>query len=141
MLTSVERLDDLQKRAAWLLLGGLPVTEVARQLGVSRVAIWQWRKSRVFQEYLRGLVQESLDCRRYKVQRLVDTALETLQQALTDERVPLAKRGELACRWLALVTGATPLLSESPSPADDARPAGAISPATLEVIRTQVYGL
>ncbi|MCS6782284.1 MAG: hypothetical protein NZ482_03750 [Gloeomargarita sp. SKYG98] len=68
------------------------------------------------------------------MQRLVDAALETFHQALTDERVPPAKRGELACRWLALVTKATPLLSESPSPADDARPV--INQATLEVIRT-----
>ncbi|MCS6783108.1 MAG: hypothetical protein NZ482_08010 [Gloeomargarita sp. SKYG98] len=60
-------------------------------------------------------MQESADCRRYKVQRLVDAGLETLHQALTDERVPL-------------VTAA-----KSPSLADDTRPV--IDQATLEVYR------
>ena len=130
-------LDDLQRKAADLLLDGWTITRVSQYLEVSRMSLYKWKKLPAWQEYVAEQTGEGLEARNHRVQRTIDLALAQIQAALVDPEIVPLKRAELAIKWLTLIKeSVTQAAAATPAP-----PARAISLETLKLIREQVYGL
>ena len=130
-------LNDLQKKAADLILMGWSITETANYLEVSRVSVHEWKKKPEWDAYIREQTGESLNARNHRVQRTIDLALAQIQAALVDPEIAPLKRAELAIKWLTLIKeSVTQAAAATPAP-----PARAISLETLKLIREQVYGI
>lgn len=88
-------LSDSQLRAAELLVEGMKITEVARQLKVSRKTIWMWRKLSEFDAYQQRLrwdrANEVADLRRRLEQRVVDALLVAVEEGDPDVAVSVAR--------------------------------------------------
>ncbi|APB34905.1 hypothetical protein GlitD10_2565 [Gloeomargarita lithophora Alchichica-D10] len=127
-------LDDLQKRAADLLLDGWTITKTSNYLEVSRVSIHAWKKLPAWDEYIREQSGEALNARNHRVQRTIDLALDQIQSALVDPEIVPLKRAELAIRWLSMI-------KESLTPVDAPAPKTLPTPEIIQDIFKEVYGV
>ena len=131
-------LNDLQKKAADLILMGWSITETANYLEVSRVSVHEWKKKPEWNDYIREQTGETLNARNHRVQRTIDLALAQIQAALVDPQIAPLKRAELAIRWLNLIRESVVAQAvATPAPPEPR----AISLETLKLIREQVYGI
>jgi len=96
-------LDDLQRRAADLMLDGWTITRIAHYLEVSRVSLYKWQRLPAWQRYIAEQTGEALQARGHRVRRVCDLALQTIEKSLSDPEIAPLKRAELAIRWLALI--------------------------------------
>lgn len=131
-------LDDLQRRAADLLLDGWTITRISQYLEVSRMSLYKWQRLPAWKEYVAEQTGEGLEARSHRVRRVCDLALETIESALTDPEIVPLKRAELAIKWLALIKESVVAQAAAATPAPPAR---AISLETLKLIREQNWEL
>jgi len=131
-------LDDLQRRAADLMLNGWTITRIAQYLEVSRMSLYKWKKLPAWQEYVAEQTGEGLEARSHRVRRVCDIALETIENALVDPEIVPLKRAELAIKWLTLIReSVSQAAAATPAP-----PAGRVlNQEVLRQIREQIYGL
>lgn len=88
-------LSDNQRRAAELLVEGLKIVEVARQLRLSRKTIWMWRKLSEFKTYQQRLrwdrADEVAERRRHLEEKVVDALLVAVEDGDSAVAISVAK--------------------------------------------------
>jgi len=130
-------LDDLQRRAADLLLDGWTITRISNYLEVSRMSLYKWQRLPAWKEYVAQQTGEGLNARNHCVQRTIDLALAQIQSALVDPEIVPLKRAELAIKWLTLIRESVTQAAATPAP-----PAGRVlNEDVIRQIRQQVYGI
>ena len=90
---TTDQLSSLQQRAVQLLLSGSNVSSVARDIGVDRTTIYNWRKGNP--DFSRALNQtRSLQTRMINdsMRELANAAVDTLREILLSSQVPVAVR-------------------------------------------------
>jgi len=130
-------LDDLQRRAADLLLDGWTITRISNYLEVSRMSLYKWQRLPAWKEYIAEQTGEGLEARSHRVRRVVDLALETIESALVDPEIVPLKRAELAIKWLTLIKeSVNPVVTDATAP-----PAGRkLNEDVIRQIR-EIYGI
>ena len=75
-------LKPKQFQAAMLLAQGWLCKDVAEELDVTPQTISEWQKLAEFEAYLNSLKKESLEAARTHLQRLAETASETIEELM-----------------------------------------------------------
>ena len=130
-------LDDLQWRAADLVLSGWPITRIAEYLEVSRVSLYKWQKLPAWKRYVAEQTGEALQARSHRVRRVCELALETIERALLDHEIAPLKRAELALKWLGLIREFNQAAATAPATPEGRR----LSVDVLRHIKEEIYGL
>ncbi len=131
-------LDDLQRRAADLMISGWKITTIANYLEVSRPTLYAWKKLPEWQEYIKEQSGEALNARGHRIQRILDLALEQIEGALIDPEIAPLKRAELALKWLSLLREN---MGDASFKLADELPKRVIDQDTIKMIREKVYGI
>ncbi|WAS04912.1 hypothetical protein LQF76_12990 [Gloeomargaritales cyanobacterium VI4D9] len=130
-------LDDLQRRAADLVLDGWPLSRISSYLEVSKVSLCKWKKLPAWKEYLAEQTGEGLEARSHRVRRVCDLALETIESALVDPEIVPLKRAELAIKWLTLIRESVTQAAAAPAPTEGR----VLNQDVIRQIREKVYGI
>ncbi|WAS06412.1 hypothetical protein LQF76_05900 [Gloeomargaritales cyanobacterium VI4D9] len=129
-------LDDLQRRAADLVLDGWPLSRISSYLEVSKVSLCKWKKLPAWKEYLAEQTGEGLEARSHRVRRVCDLALETIESALVDPEIVPLKRAELAIKWLTLIRESV-TQAATPAPTEGR----VLNQDVIRQIREKIYGI
>lgn len=101
--SSIDGLRENERMAAELLARGKTCREVARSLGISERALYNWRKKPVVQRAIYALQQELIDTSESKGLALMPEAITTLTEIMND---PEARAADRIAASRALLNGA-----------------------------------
>ena len=76
-------LDEKQLKCIELLMRGIPITEISKELKVSRQTIYNWKETEEFKAELDRVGQELLSSAIYKLKRAAPVAADKLIDLLT----------------------------------------------------------
>ena len=79
-----------QLRAIEMLLSGVPVTKAARQLGIARRTLFDWRKNPVFQAELNRRTMEASEAMDQRLRRLSEKAADVVEKHLNEGNLQAA---------------------------------------------------
>jgi transposase-like protein len=88
----IDGLRENERMAAELLARGKTCREVARALGISERALYNWRKRPAVQRAVYALQQELIDVSESKGLALMPDAIATLTQIMNDQEARAADR-------------------------------------------------
>lgn len=78
-------LSDRQRRAAELLVSGLTISEVAREMRVNRSTVWRWNKEEEFAKHLWRLRSELLRATIIGMERLLQRSVRVVDRKLDED--------------------------------------------------------
>lgn len=85
-------LNHRQQAALALLATGAPVPAVAKAIGVSERAVWNWLKLEPFKTELRAHQRQGLESASRKLQHASLAAVQALETVMGDEEAPHSAR-------------------------------------------------
>lgn len=79
-----EAVDGLRARALLMFIDGVPVGDIARELGVSRGTLWYWRQRPDFAEQLKAVREAALKEAKSALKMLAHSSVELLKAVIED---------------------------------------------------------
>lgn len=122
----IDGLRENERMAAELLARGKTCREVARALGISERALYNWRKRPTVQRAVYALQQELIDASESKGLALMPDAIATLTDIMNDER---ARASDRIAASRALLNGAAAYQERK------------LLERTVSDLENQIYGL
>jgi transposase-like protein len=122
----IDGLRENERMAAELLARGKTCREVARALGVSERALYNWRKRPAVQRAVYALQQELIDTSESKGLALMPEAITTLTEIMND---PEARASDRIAASRALLNGAAAYQERK------------LLERTVSDLESQIYGL
>jgi transposase-like protein len=122
----IDGLRENERMAAELLARGKTCREVARALGVSERALYNWRKRPAVQRAVYALQQELIDTSESKGLALMPEAITTLTEIMSD---PSARAADRIAASRALLNGAAAYQERK------------LLERTVSDLESQIYGL